>query len=368
MHRFQLRVVSLVLILLGLSSFTDSLLIAKPLSEQKVLIIHNIKHFKALFLDLLRYLNSEFSKVFVFSSKSLKQSLFERGEAKYDLVILIAPKDRLIFDRMEKIGMTEFYDRGGSLIILADPRPSPQFRKLLNDFGLDVINPDNIKEVNPKLVSPNFTHLQDSPSSPWIFVPNQKLILPFKENPLKDGIWFKGANLMLSIYENSESWPLLEAPDRSYNFFIPSKQYTRKEEIRRKIIDSDRNGLVVGAQKMDSFSRIALAGSTEMFSNTALQMSNGGILDLFKVLAKWVMFKSHVIQVEFFRVCPESQQFSDFESLLKNNKFENQDQIDPQMIYHDYDVSPNTGQFLTNYFNLENYEHSRNYFFWKFNI
>lgn len=345
----RINILFIIILLLGL---IESVKIEKPISKQKVLVLHNIKHFKTLFLDMLRYLNKNFSKVFVFSTKSMKQSLFERGEAKYDMVILIAPKDRLIYDRMEKVGLTKFYDQGGSLIILADPRPSAQFRKLLNEYGLDVINPDNIKEVNPKLVSPNFTHVQNTPLSSWIFVPKNKLILPNHQNQIKKGFWFKGANLMLSIYENSDSWSLLEAPDFSYNFFIPSRDYTRTEQIRRKIIDSDRNGLVVGAQKSDSLSRIVLTGSTEMFSNTAVQISDGDNLELFKLLINWGMFKSHTLNVNFFKVCPEEKEFSDYKSLIKKEKYTNEIDIESHMLFHDYDSVSFVGKNFNYYYSI----------------
>ena len=342
-HRKKLLL--LCLLLNSLPSFSTSVDPSLPLKSQQVLVIHNLKHFQTTHLDILRVLNNTFNKVFVYDTKSVRKKLFERGQPKYHLVIIIAPRYGIIYQLMRSIKLLKFFDEAGSVLLLGSANPSAQFRKLLNFFGFDLTTHDNTHEINPKYVKANFSHIQQTFNNPWVTIPKKAFLLQSLANDMLKGIHYKGTSISLSIYDNDLSWPLLLTPHNSYLHFLKNKLAGNKFDMKRKVLDPDRNSLIAGAQKADSMSRIMLIGSMNIFSNESVQRSEGDNLQLFKNVLQWLQFKQDVLTIDFFKVCADTSfqnddQNSEGELLYKSeNKIRFRYQFPTRKFYIKYSMS-----------------------------
>ena len=326
-----------------LAPIFTSVEVRKPLSKQNVMVIHNIRNFQVTHLGMLRQLSDTFKKLFVLSVKSIKNKLIERGESKYDLVIIACPTHQQAHQLMQSVKLFRFYDEGGSVLLLSNSHPSGQFRKVLNNFGFDMTGPDNSSEVNPRDIKRRFVSLRTRPSDPWVFVPKNDILLGGLAKGISHGIYFKGATITMTIFENNFSWPLIASPKTSFLHFLPNHVSEDKFKfgIKRKILDPERNSILAGAQKEDSMSRIAVFGGFEVFSNEAIGKSKGENLKLLANLIKWLQFKTHILEVDYFRVCrdtPQKQSNPEHKPKFKGNNSPKKN----MRVYFDFDEPHST--------------------------
>lgn len=224
------------------------------------------------------------------------------------------------------------------MLLFSNSHPSGQFRKVLNNFGFDMTGPDNSNEVNPRDIKRRFVSLRSRPRDSWVFIPKQDLLLKGLGKNVSRGVYYKGATITMTIFENNFSWPLIASPKTSFLHFLPNHVSEDKFKfgIKRKILDPERNSVLAGAQNQDSMSRVAVFGGFEVFSNEAISKSQGDNLKLLANLVKWLQFKTHILEVEFFRVCRDSpgtsQQTRDIPKFKKNNIPKKNKQV-----YYDYD-------------------------------
>lgn len=317
--------------------------IKKPLKEQKVLVVHNIKSFETTHLDMLRFLGDTFHKLYIFSTKSVKTRLIVRGESKYDLVLVLCPTHKNVNQLMHSLGLFEFFDRGGSVLIFGSSHPSGQFRKTLNEFGFDVTSSDNSSEVNRNEVKRRYISVRQRREDAWVKLRSEDFLLAGLDRGLRDGVYYKGSSVNLTIYANDFSWPLVASPQKSFHHFLPLDVNRAKFEfgIKRKILDPERSSVLVGAQKEDVNARVAVFGGVEVFSNEAILKSRGQNLGLLANLVKWLQFETHVLHVQYFRICGKGASSDhierhDFKDQIKKKK----------SVYFDYDSDKSGTDFL----------------------
>jgi hypothetical protein len=177
---------------------------------------------------------------------------------------------------------------------------------VLNKFGMDMSTPDNTKEINSKYVVSNFSVLQDKSQRNFLMIDKRNISIQSLRENVKDSIYYKGTSISLSIYKNEISWPLVYSPDNSYHLFLPNEMYTKKTDIKRKVLDPERSSPIVALQNEKHHNRLAVIGSDSIFSNESILKSKGDNLAFFQNLIKWLQFKTGIISTEFFKICNQS--------------------------------------------------------------
>ena len=267
-----------------------------------VFLVHNLQHIEMTHSKLISTLRNKFTKVdIVKTSEALtsKLEIYNHRRALYDLVIFMCPLSEKSMAIADKLNLFKYYDEGNSVLFLSDGRALQPWRILLSQFGFDVTVPEisakQKKERGKSTSDDNTLYLNGS--SRFLVdkeaIPHEKL-----RQGLEKGIVYEGGAITLTPYENTISWPLVQAPERLL-FLQPGTDNTVQ------VINSNKMNLIAGAQGALTQARISVVGSFRAFSNELIELSHNDNITFLENLIDWLLFKKQVLTTRNLSICSE---------------------------------------------------------------
>lgn len=274
------------MLITGLISF---LLISMTLTSKSAIIIHNMKNFKVTHSEFIGQTRKLFPMLKVYSTKEIKKydiKIKEHKEFVYDLVVYACSRDPSSLKIAEELELTNFYDQGGSLLLINDGVVLQPWRILLSMFGFDQL------QVNK---NQGYLNIQKDLNTNKVFIPKEQISFDGFTKGLKEGIYYKGGAIVLTPYENSYSWGILKPEQGS--LFVDARNSTHQ------ILDTDKNNLIAGAQGQSVTARMLVVGSIELFGNELVNLSKGDNMHFFINLLNWLKFERNRLEISYFTVC-----------------------------------------------------------------
>ena len=254
----------------------------------RALILHNIKNFDSLYSKLIKVMQSSFKVVRVEStgSPNAKHSAYMFKKAIYDMVVVITPRSNDSMSFAEKLELLKYYDEGNNILFLSDSYVVQNWRVLLSQFGFDATTLEGSQD--------GYYGIQTSTESKRFFLDKSAIEHPKLAINIKKGLVYQGGAVTLTPYENTISWPLLQAPENA--LFVTG-------ESAKQILDYNKMNLVAAAQGTTNKARMAVVGSFKMFSNQFDAESDGDNISFFRNLVKWLKFESQVLKIQKYSIC-----------------------------------------------------------------